>query len=65
MRLGSWLRILVVMIVAMGMVLSARAQIGPYAMFSLGHYSGAGCGRWDQRNAERWDDGLRWDVRRL
>jgi hypothetical protein len=37
------LKILVVLL-TMGMAVSARAQIGPYAMFSLGHYSGLGVG---------------------
>jgi len=38
------LRILVVVVVAMGMAVGARAQVAPYAMFSLGHYSGLGVG---------------------
>jgi len=31
-------------VLATGMAASARAQVAPYAMFSLGHYSGLGVG---------------------
>jgi hypothetical protein len=37
------LRVLVV-VLAMGGAAGARAQVAPYAMFSLGHYSGLGVG---------------------
>lgn len=38
-----WMKILVTML-AMALAVSARAQLAPYAMFSLGHYSGIGAG---------------------
>jgi hypothetical protein len=42
-RCGVKLKILVVLL-AMGIAASGRAQVAPYAMFSLGHYSGLGVG---------------------
>jgi len=35
---------ILVAILAMGIAVTARAQIAPYAMFNLGHYSGLGVG---------------------
>jgi len=43
MKLGMKLKVLMV-VLAVGMAVSARAQVAPYAMFSLGHYSGQGVG---------------------
>jgi hypothetical protein len=44
------LKILAV-VLAFGLAATARAQVAPYAMFSLGHYSGVGVGAGTAANA--------------